>query len=173
MRLLLSVALAVGLASSAFAIDSSVKTLKVDRGLSADVGVSCIDCHQVDQGSPLASQTCPGVQGTDVYMSVLATPKTCGRCHSQEVEEFNKSGHFRASLQYHDPEGRNFKAMSALMQKHEGQGIEKFKHSADMTGCMQCHGSTIELDAQGRPTKETWPSAGVGTAVCRCRYQLS
>ncbi len=189
MRFLITLALTVGFASSAFAMNSDVKTLKVERGLSPEaakciechaekqpgivadwkqsrhghVNVTCIDCHQVDVGSPMASQTCPGVQGTDIYMSVLVSPNTCGRCHSQEVDQFSASGHFRGSKQYHDEDGRNYKSMKALMQKHEGQGMEEFKHAADMTGCMQCHGSNIELDANGRPTKETWPTAGIGT----------
>ncbi|PID41367.1 MAG: beta-ketoacyl-ACP synthase, partial [Proteobacteria bacterium] len=159
MRLLLTATLTLGLATTAFAVESSIKTLKVERGLSpagqrciechaekqpgivADwkesrhghVGVSCIDCHGVDQGSPIASQSCPGVKGTDIYMSVMVTPNTCARCHSQEVKQFSASGHFRASLQYHDPEGRNYEGMKKLMQAHEGQGIEKFKDAADMT----------------------------------------
>ncbi len=209
MRLLLTATLTLGLATTAFAVESSIKTLKVERGLSpagqrciechaekqpgivADwkesrhghVGVSCIDCHGVDQGSPIASQSCPGVKGTDIYMSVMVTPNTCARCHSQEVKQFSASGHFRASLQYHDPEGRNYEGMKKLMQAHEGQGIEKFKDAADMTGCMQCHGSIVTLDASGRPTRETWPSAGIGTkypdgavgncTVCHTRHRFN
>ncbi len=73
--------------------------------------------------------------------------------------------------------------MTALMQAHEGQGMEKFKNAADMTGCMQCHGSIVELDGSGRPTKETWPTAGVGTkypdgsvgncVVCHTRHRFN
>ncbi len=189
MRFIWTAGLSLGLSCTAFAVDSTVKTLKVERGLSpmgqqciechaekqpgivADwkdsrhghVNVSCIDCHQVDSGSPMASQSCPGVKGTDVYISVLVSPKTCGRCHSREVEQFNASGHFRGSKQYHDSDGRNFKSMSSLTQVHEGQGLEKFKHAADMTGCMQCHGSNIVLDSENRPTPETWPVAGIAT----------
>lgn len=209
MRLFFATALALGLATSAYAVDSNIKTLKVERGLSPEgqkciechaekqpgivadwkmsrhghVGVSCIDCHQVDPGSPMASQTCPGVKGTDIYMSVAVTPKTCARCHSLEVEQFNASGHYRASLQYHAPDGRNFESMSALMQVHEGQGMEKFKNAADMTGCMQCHGSVVTLDGSGRPNKEGWPSAGIGTqypdgsvgncVVCHTRHRFN
>lgn len=189
MRLLFAAALTVGLATSAFAVDSSVKTLKVERGLSemgqkciechaekhpgivADwkdsrhghVAVTCIDCHSVDAGSPMISQNCPGVQGTDTYVSAMVSPTTCARCHSQEVEQFNASGHYRGALQYQKEGARNYNAMKALMQKHEGQGIEKFKNAADSTGCMQCHGSIIELDASGRPTDATWPTAGIAT----------
>ncbi|PIE56390.1 MAG: beta-ketoacyl-ACP synthase [Desulfobulbus propionicus] len=208
-RLLWAVFLSFGLNCTAFAVDSTVKTLKVERGLSpagrqcvechakaqpgivADwkqsrhghVNVSCIDCHQVDAGSPMASQSCPGVQGTDIYMSVLVSPKTCGRCHSQEVKQFSASGHFRGSKQYHDEDGRNYKVMKSLTQTHEGQGLEKFRHAADMTGCMQCHGSNVVLDADNRPTKETWPVAGIATVypdggvgncvACHTRHRFS
>ncbi len=208
MRLLLAVICSVGIASVAFAMDSNVKTLKVDRGLSPEgkkciechaekqpgivadwkssqhghVGVSCIDCHGVDKGSEIASQNCPGVKGTDTYISVMVTPKTCGRCHANEVEQFNKSGHYRANLQYKAADGRNFKGMTALIQTHEGQGIEKFKDSGDMTGCMQCHGSAITMDAEHQPTKESWPAAGIGTVwpdgsvgnctVCHTRHKF-
>ena len=92
LRLLLVMAFTVGSFSSAFAMESDVRTLKVERGLTAEgktciechaqkqpgivsdwknsrhghVNVSCIDCHGVDKGSPMASQSCPGVKGTDV-----------------------------------------------------------------------------------------------------------
>ena len=209
MRLFLALLLTVGFATSAHAIDSNLKTLKVERGLSAvgkqciechakkqpgivadwkesrhgHVGVSCIDCHGVDKDSPLASQNCPGVKGTKTYISVLVTPKTCGRCHALEVKEFDKSGHYRARLQYTGPNGRNYKPMKALIEKHEGQGLAQFKHSSEVTGCMQCHGSKIELDANKEPTKDSWPAAGIGTLwpdgsvgnciVCHTRHKFS
>lgn len=209
MRLLVAAVATLGLASTALAVESDIRTLKVERGLSPDgkkciechaekqpgivadwkqsrhghVNVSCIDCHQVDAGSPIASQSCPGVKGTDIYMSVMVTPKTCARCHSQEVDQFSKSGHYRASLQYHAEDGRNHKGMKALIEAHEGQGMEKFKNASDMTGCMQCHGSDIKLDAQNRPNKESWPSSGIGTTypdgsvgncvVCHTRHRFN
>ena len=208
-RVFLAMVISVGLASSAFALDSNLKTLKVDFGLSAEgkkciechaqkqsgivadwkssqhghVGVSCIDCHGVEKDSPMASQSCPGVKGTETYISVMVTPKTCGRCHATQVEQFSKSGHYRASIQYHSADGKNFKGMTALIAKHEGQGMEKFKNAADMTGCMQCHGSDVKLDADKRPTKEGWPAAGIGTTwpdgsvgncvVCHTRHRFN
>ncbi len=207
--LLLMVALTVGSISSAFALDSTIKTLKVERGLTPEakkciechaqkqpgivadwtnsrhghVNVSCIDCHGVEKGYEMASQNCPGVKGTETYISVVVTPKTCGRCHSAEVDQFSKSGHARASIQFHSSDGKNFKAMTALITKHEGQGIEKFKNAADMAGCMQCHGSDVKVDKDGRPLKETWPAAGIGTTypdgsvgncvVCHTRHRFN
>jgi len=209
MRLLITAVLTLGLASTAFAVDSNIKTLKVERGLSPEgqkcvechaekspgivadwkmsrhghVAVSCIDCHKVEAESPMAAQNCPGVKGTDIYISVMVTPKTCARCHSQEVDQFSVSGHYRAALQYQDPEGRNYKGMMALMQKHEGQSMEQYKDAANMTGCMQCHGSRVELDGSKRPVKEGWPAAGIGTiypdgsvgncVVCHTRHRFN
>ncbi len=189
MRRVLSLLWVVLFSTTAYAGESSVKTLQVDHGISpegqkcvechakkspgivadwkqsrhAHVGVSCIDCHTVAKGSPMAAQNCPGVQGTEVFVTMLVSPKTCGRCHSKEVEQFNNSGHYRARLQYNAEGARNYKAMQALIEVHEGQNMEEFLRSSDMTGCMQCHGSDIQLDANGRPTPESWPSAGIGT----------
>ncbi|WP_028580853.1 multiheme c-type cytochrome [Desulfogranum japonicum] len=149
----------------------------------SEEGVSCIDCHSVDADSPLASQACPGVKGTATYITVAVTPNVCANCHSEQVEQFNASGHYRASLQYHAEDGRNYKSMKALMETHEGQGIEKFKNAADMTGCMQCHGSVVTLGADNRPNKEGWPAAGIGTiypdgsvgncVVCHTRHRFN
>lgn len=133
-------------ASGAFAASvgdvSAVKTLKVERGLTeagkscvechakltpghvndwkesrhGHVGVSCIDCHSVAKDNPMAAQNCDGVKGTDIYVSVLVSPKTCSRCHPNEVAEFQKSGHARGALQVRSKAG-----MQALMHKFEGR----------------------------------------------------
>jgi hypothetical protein len=181
--------LTLGFLTPAFAANTNMKTLKVGYGVSAQgqkcidchaklqpgivagwsqsrhahVGISCIDCHQVSKDSPLAAQNCPGVKGTDVYVTLLVTPKVCARCHTEQVKQFDASGHYRARLQYTGPNGRNFKGMTALIAKYEGQGIPKFKHASEMTGCMQCHGSKIKLDANREPVDESWPTSGIGT----------
>ncbi len=199
----------VATAGTVFALESTAKTLKVNHGISPEgqkcvqchaketpgiiadwktsrhghVGVSCIDCHSVDSGSPLAAQNCPGVEGTKIYVSVLVTPKTCGRCHAAEVEEFTKSGHYRGRLQYNAEGARNYKSMTALISTHEGRGIKEFQHTSDMVGCMQCHGSEIALDDNRRPTPQTWPTAGIATiypdgsvgncVVCHTRHTFN
>ena len=189
MRILLSLLCVAGLATAAWAGESTVKTLKVDYGISpegqkcvechaqktpgivadwtqsqhAHAGVSCIDCHSVTKDSPMAAQNCPGVQGTETYVTMLVTPNTCGRCHTKEVEQFNKSGHYRGRLQYNAEGARNYMAMKSLIEVHEAQSVEKFLRSSDMTGCMQCHGSDVKLDENKRPTAESWPTAGIAT----------
>jgi len=124
----------------------------------AHVGVSCIDCHAVAKDSPLAAQNCPGVKGTNIYVTVLVTPKTCTKCHPNEVEEFNHSGHARAALQV-----RAKKGMQAMIHHFEGRGDPKLSDAPEATGCMQCHGSIIKLDKNKQPTPDTWPNYGIGT----------
>jgi len=162
---------------------SPVKTIKVKRGLTelgkscvechakltpghvndwresrhGHVGVSCIDCHVVQKDNPMAAQNCKGVQGTDVYVSILVSPKTCGRCHPNEVTEFHQSGHARAALQI-----ASKPAMQALIHKFEGRGDPHLSSAPEATGCMQCHGTVIKLDKNKRPTAETWPNYGIG-----------
>jgi len=161
---------------------TGVKTLKVDRDLTKQgksciechaklnpghvndwkesrhghVGVSCVECHVVKKDNPMAGQNCEGVKGTNTYVSILVSPKTCGRCHPNEVEEFHQSGHARAAIQVKAKKG-----MQALMHKYEGRNHPKFNVSPEATGCMQCHGAIIEVK-NGRPTAETWPNYGIG-----------
>ncbi|WP_297444057.1 multiheme c-type cytochrome [Sulfurimonas sp.] len=123
----------------------------------AHVGVSCIDCHSVKKDNPMAAQNCPGVKGTKTYVSVLVSPKTCTKCHPNEVEEFQHSGHARAALQVAAKQG-----MQDLMHKFEGRNHPKLKNSPEATGCMQCHGTIIKLDKNKQPTAETWPNYGIG-----------
>ena len=56
--------------------------------------------------------------GTDVFVTVLVPPSTCGRCHSLELEQFNASGHFRA---YHQIVPKD--NLHALIRVHEGKGV--------------------------------------------------
>ena len=161
---------------------SGIKTLKVDRDMTklaascvechaktspghvndwkesrhGHVGVSCLDCHVVKKDNPMAGQNCDGVKGTDVYVSVLVSPKTCERCHPNEVKEFLNSGHSRAALQI-----KSKGAMQKLMYHYEGKDHPTLKDAPSATGCMQCHGAIIEVK-NGRPTAETWPNYGIG-----------
>jgi len=124
----------------------------------AHVGVSCIDCHQVSADSPMAMKA-EHPKDSGNHVSVLVSPKTCAKCHEQEVKEFQISGHGRAATQMFAKPG-----MVKLMYHFEGRDHPDLKYSSQMTGCSQCHGAIIELDSEGKPTKETWPSFGIGNA---------
>ena len=144
----------------------------------AHVGVSCIDCHQVNADNPMAAQNCEGVKGTNTFISPIVTPATCSKCHPAEAHEFKNSGHIRARIQVDSKEG-----MQKLMKYHEGQNHPKFKDAVDQNGCAQCHGSVVKIDPKTkRPTAGTWPSSGIGTlwpdgsigncTVCHTRHKF-
>ena len=189
MKLILALMMCAALPSTVLAESSTspgslaqVKTLQIDRRLSeagkgcidchkqvspgqiadwknsrhAHVGVSCIDCHQVPADSPMATQH-ETLNGTDIFVSVLVSPAVCGNCHTAAVEQFNHSGHFRA---YHQIIPKD--NLHALTNIHEGRNHPEFQDAPNETGCMQCHGTKIELDANNRPTPETWPNNGMG-----------
>lgn len=123
----------------------------------AHVGVSCTDCHSQPADSPMAAKE-PHPKDTDNHISVLVSPKTCAKCHSNEVKEFENSGHARGAMQMQANKG-----MVDLMYHYEGRDIPDLKHAPDITGCSQCHGSVIKMDEHNKPTKETWPVYGIGT----------
>ena len=146
----------------------------VDPGVVADwknsrhghVGVSCIDCHAVPSDSPTAidhedifdmDDYDTSLLNNNVKISALVPPSTCARCHAAEHEQFENSGHFRS---YHQIIPKD--NLHALVQVHEGQNLPGLKNAPGETGCMQCHGTEIMLDEDGRPTPETWPNAGMG-----------
>ncbi|MEP6390766.1 MAG: multiheme c-type cytochrome [Halioglobus sp.] len=189
MKLILALIMCAALPITAIAESSTspgslaqVKTLQIDRRLTeagkscidchkqvspgqvadwknsrhAHVGVSCIDCHQVAADSPMATQH-ETLNGTDIFVSVLVSPAVCGNCHTAAVEQFNQSGHFRA---YHQIIPKD--NLHALTNVHEGRNHPEFQDAPNETGCMQCHGTKIELDANNRPTPETWPNNGMG-----------
>jgi hypothetical protein len=151
------------------------------------VGVSCVDCHAVPADSPMAlqhedvfdmSEYDSSLLDRDVLISVLVPPSTCARCHAMEHEQFTSSGHFRA---YHQIIPKD--NLHALVEVHEGRNIPELMTAPKETGCMQCHGTEIKLDEDGRPTSDTWPNAGMGNiypnqstgncSACHTRHKFS
>lgn len=152
-------------------------------GKMAHATVSCYDCHVVEKTSPMASQ-CEGIKGTEIYISPMVSSKTCSRCHPQEVEQFQKSGHAKLAGA---PVIEN-KKFQKLMYYYEGgvfMGVKEgsgASMAARASGCQMCHGTQVELGPDNKPIKQTWPG-GVGTrypdgsigtcTVCHTRHQFS
>jgi hypothetical protein len=111
-------------------------------------GVGCVECHQAEDGDADA------FDHYGAQIAVVVTPRDCGRCHKTETQEFMASHHAK---------GGNILASldNFLAETVEGSRVPFNPHSptpgrdvtlvngmasAD-TGCKQCHGSKIALEA--------------------------
>ncbi len=147
------------------------------KSVMAHAGVSCFDCHTVSKDSPMANQKCPGVAGTDIYVSSLVSSATCEKCHPNEVKAFRQSGHARAAIQAVS------QPLNQALLAHEDMNMPEFKDAVFMTGCAQCHGSQIKMDADQMPEAGSWPVHGIGTiypdatvgncTACHLNHQFS
>jgi len=129
------------------------------------VNVSCIDCHEVPEDSPLA------VSHATTTVSILVPPERCARCHPVEAEQFAKSGHARP-LSKRQPSPDNLHATIPITNAKWGA-----------INCLQCHGTEIKLDKNRRPTADTWPNSGIANVypdgsvgnctVCHTRHAFN
>jgi hydroxylamine dehydrogenase len=138
-----------------------VQEWKISRH--AQEGVDCYTCHQADKSDPDAFEHNGSV------ISLLVTPKDCGRCHDREVKETTKSHHAKA--------GDILNSLDNYLGEVVG-GPE-----AVATGCMQCHGSTVKVLPDGKLDPNTWPNTGIGRinpdgskgscSACHARHDFS
>ncbi len=111
-------------------------------------GVGCVECHLADKGD---------VDGFDHYgahIATVVTPRDCGRCHKTETQEFIASHHARAGNILASLD--NFLAETVEGSREPfnphsptpGRDITMVNGMASVdTGCKQCHGSKIALEA--------------------------
>ena len=122
----------------------------------AEKGVACFDCHRAEAGDA-DSWTHEGQM-----IATLVTPLDCSRCHQQVFEEFTVSHHARGGniLQSLDNklaemvEGcrRPFGPHSPTPGRKptDGNQMPDVNGMAfSQSGCQQCHGSKIALQAEG------------------------
>lgn len=148
-----------------------------DSSKHADSAVSCLDCHFVEDDSPLALKNVEGHEDLTASVSMLVPPAVCAECHEDAAAQFYASGHYRAALQVEDKE-----SMQTLIFVHEGQELEGLDGASGQTGCDQCHGVRFVLDENGIPTADTYPSSGMGNiypdgdvgncSVCHTRHNF-
>jgi len=108
----------------------------------AGAGVDCYSCHKADPKDPSAF---------DHYgqkIAVIVSPNYCGRCHSKEAEQFEKSHHAMAA-----------KFIGSL-DNTLGEIVEG--GPAAVNGCRQCHGSEVKYLGDGKFDPDTWPNSGIG-----------
>ena len=125
--------------------------------------VDCYDCHKLKEGEPGA------FTHNGASIQVIVTPRTCANCHAAEVAQQQRSHHAKA--------GNILASVDNLLGEVIGGP------AAVNAGCKQCHGSTVELDAKGKPTPQTWPNTGIGRknldgslgscSACHTRHRFS
>lgn len=125
--------------------------------------VDCYDCHSAHEGDKGA------FEHHGEFISTIVTPKTCATCHKKEVEQQQRSHHAKA--------GKILASLDNLLGEVIGGP------AAVNAGCRQCHGGTVEVDANGRPTPQTWPNTGIGRinldgsrgscSACHARHSFS
>lgn len=107
--------------------------------------VSCLHCHQASPSAPDVSTTHAAYGGCAI--SARVSPKHCGLCHLNRVEEFNRSKHAQtiAILKAQDPWVK-----SGLVSDVEM-----------VTGCEGCHGAGLSKGLDGLTTAN-YVSRGIG-----------
>jgi hypothetical protein len=126
-------------------------------------GVDCFTCHQREAGAVDA------MDHNGYRISVLVTPKDCGRCHAQEVKEMTESHHAKA--------GDILNSLDNFL----GEAVAG--PEAVTVGCAQCHGSKVKVLAGGKLDPDTWPNTGIGRinpdgslgscSACHARHNFS
>lgn len=129
----------------------------------AESGVGCYECHGADEDDPDA------FDHFGFTIAVIVSPKDCSRCHSTEAQQFLDSHHAKAG------------EVLGSLDNYLGEVVEGF--SASVSGCQQCHGSTVEVDDDGSLSAETWPNFGIGRinpdgtsgscSACHSRHDFS
>ncbi|MBX7104907.1 MAG: hypothetical protein K1X57_12550 [Gemmataceae bacterium] len=115
----------------------------------AKKGIGCVECHQAEKGD------IDGFDHHGYHIATIVTPRDCSRCHKKEYDEFEhshhaKAGNILASLDNFLAE--TVEGSRAPFNPHSPTpgkpGIDMVNGMASAnTGCQQCHGSKIALQA--------------------------
>ena len=117
--------------------------------------VGCFECHMADKGD---------IDAFKHYghrISVIVSPKDCGRCHEAEVEEFTGSHHSKAGRIL----GSLDNVLAEVVEGNHGMITDGFPEgvsAAAVNGCWQCHGSQVKVLEDGSLDPATWPNSGIG-----------
>ncbi len=144
------------------------------RHFRANVG--CYECHQAH---PNESDS---FMHYNQRISVIVSPKDCGRCHEREVKEFASSHHAQAAKIL----GSLDNVLAEVVEGSLHFKTEAFPNgvsAAAVNGCWQCHGSEVKVLAEGKLDPATWPNTGIGRlnpdgsrgscAACHSRHKFS
>lgn len=121
----------------------------------AQAGVACVDCHKAAEGDADA------FNHEGQLIATIVTPRDCGACHQEVVEEFSNSHHAKGgdilhSLDnhlaevvegYRPPEGSPFFNPHSPTPGRPDLGMDTPVNglASAASGCKQCHGSLVAL----------------------------
>jgi len=102
-------------------------------------------------------------------IAVIVSPKDCGGCHQNEVDQQKGSHHAKAG------------EILASLDNFLGEVVGG--PPAVAVGCLQCHGSTVKMLPNGKFDPATWPNTGIGRinpdgsagscSACHTRHRFS
>jgi len=138
--------------------------------------IGCYECHQANAGEADA------VEHNGYLISVIVSPKDCGRCHEKEVDEFTHSHHSKAGRIM----GSLDNTLAEVVEGNRGMKTAAFPDgisAAAVNGCWQCHGSVVRVGPDGKLDPATWPNTGMGRinpdgtegscSACHQRHEFS
>jgi hydroxylamine dehydrogenase len=111
--------------------------------------VGCYECHGARAGAA------GSFEHNGAIIHTIVTPADCARCHEHEASEFQSSRHAKGAEILGSLD-------NTLAEVVEGNTAFFGGSALLASGCQQCHGSTVKVDADGRPTPDTWPNTGIG-----------
>ncbi len=114
----------------------------------AEKGVGCIECHKAD------TKDADAFEHYGSTIATIVTPKDCGACHKTETEEFMASHHAKAAnilFSLDNFLAETVEGSRAPFNPHSptpGRDVDMVNGMASVnTGCRQCHGSKVALEA--------------------------
>ncbi len=117
--------------------------------------VGCYECHKAEKTDKDA------MEHEGEIISVIVSPRDCGRCHERETKELTGSHHAKA--------GQSLDSLdNILAEVVEGNrafktpAFPKGNSAVAVSGCWQCHGSTVKVLKGGGLDPATWPNTGIG-----------
>jgi hypothetical protein len=126
-------------------------------------GVDCYTCHKAEKSDPDA------MEHNGYTISILVTPKDCGKCHLKEEKEMTESHHAKAG--------------DILNSADNYLGEVVGGQEAVAVGCLQCHGGRVKVLANGSLDTNSWPNTGIGRinpdgskgscSACHARHNFS
>lgn len=112
--------------------------------------VTCIDCHQANEGDADAWNH----EGS--LIATIVSPRDCAECHEDEADEFLHSHHAKAGRILHSLDNRLAEVVEGNRTPFNPHGFTPGREDFGMvnglasaaSGCWQCHGSKVAFEGK-------------------------